>query len=163
MNTRMNKVFGGFAATAAVLALTACLLPTGNGDGLTKSGDVPPPVESLESIQALLASSSCNNCHGAGATAGLNISNFDRAFESFFVISGGDTIPKAASTTAVGTGLNRIQPGNPEASALYRRITATNSAKMPPFGGPLDPAIVERIRQWILDSALIRDTTNYDL
>lgn len=157
MNTFKKKFLGGMAAGAAVLALSACLLPVGDGEGLDEDGNPIPPVESLESIQPLFRGT-CTGCHGVGATAGLSLNSFDAAFNSFFVIENGDTLPREASTAA-GEGLFRIKPGNADSSHLYQRLVSTGSIKMPPTGDPLNPAFVERIRKWINAGALIRDTT----
>jgi|GEM_PF-4152279 len=157
MNTR-NKFIGGIVAGAAALVLSACLLPTGDGEGLNANGDVPPNVETLGTIQAMLQSQSCNNCHGAGATAGLNISSFQAAFNSFFVITNGDTVPRAATTTA-GSGKLRINPDNVDASHLLERINSTGSIKMPPSGPALSDEDKARIRSWIAAGAPIYATT----
>lgn len=154
-----NKIWAGIFAGAALTVLSACLMPVGDGDGLNANGDVPPNVESLESIVPLfaLSATNCTGCHGS--SAGLNLSDFDNAFNSFFQIVGGDTVPRNATTTA-GAGLKRVLPGNADSSHLVQRITATNSTKMP-LGNPnrLDDETVTRIRKWINDGALIRDTT----
>jgi hypothetical protein len=55
-----------------------------------------------------------------------------------------------------GGGLDRIEPGDPDASHLYKKITGTQTtgAQMP-FGLPaLSPADVTTIETWILGGAL---------
>ncbi len=160
MNIRMNKFLGGMAAGAAVLALSACLLPVGDGEGLDEIGNPEVAFETLGSIQNLLESSSCTNCHGAGAAAGLNVSSFEKAFESFFEIDGnGDTVPRAATTVA-GQGKLRINPDDVESSHILERLTATSSIRMPPSGSPLSDKAIARIRNWITAGAPIYDTTS---
>lgn len=158
MNFHMNKFLGGMAAGAAVLALSACLLPVGDGEDLDSIGNPEVGVESLESIFPLFAipATNCTGCHGT--SAGMNLDGFDNAFNSFFEIVDGDTIPRAASTTA-GAGKNRIEPGDAEASHLIERITATDGTKMPLGSGRLSDPDIERIRKWINDGALIRPPT----
>jgi mono/diheme cytochrome c family protein len=158
MNFRMNKFLGGMAAGAAVLALSACLLPTGDGEGLDSIGNPVANVESLESIVPLFAipATNCTGCHGT--SAGLNLNGFENAFNSFFEIVDGDTIPRDASTT-LGAGKKRINPGDASTSHLFERITMTGSGKMPLGPGRLSNADIERIRKWIDGGALIRDTT----
>src|SRR5690606_20951830 len=67
MNFRMNKFLGGLAAGAAVLALSACLLPTGDGEGLDSIGNpipaVPPDTNLTFVVETVLASK-CGLCHG---------------------------------------------------------------------------------------------------
>ncbi len=48
----------------------------------------------------------------------------------------------------VGANGARIVPGNSERSALYRRVSAKNSAQMPP-SGPLQPEQIHLIQTWI--------------
>lgn len=76
MNKRLNKILGGFVAGASAFALAACLLPVGNGVGLTASGDVPPPDTNLTYVQAQIFSKKCADCHGGSTPAlGLNLSS----------------------------------------------------------------------------------------
>lgn len=158
MNKHVKKFAWGTAVVSTALLAAACIMPVGDGEDLDEFGNVAPRVESLESIQPLLAQN-CGSCHGAGALGGLNVSSFDAAFSSFFVVTGGDTLPRAAQTTA-GAGFTRVHRSNPDSSHLYQRITSTGSIKMPPSGDRLDPKIVARIRKWMEDGALIRDTTS---
>ncbi|RLS59143.1 MAG: DUF1553 domain-containing protein [Planctomycetota bacterium] len=52
-----------------------------------------------------------------------------------------------------------IQAGNPDASSLMARITATDLAiRMPPEGEPLKPEQVAAIRQWIATGAPVPET-----
>ncbi len=157
MNTK--KIWAGLFAGATLSVLSACLLPVGDGDGLNSQGDVPLPMESLESIQPLLQQN-CGTCHGAAASGGMNIGTFDAAFNSFYVVTGSDTALRAAQTTA-GAGMTRLHRSIPDSSHLYQRITATTSIRMPPGGG-LDQGVVDRIKEWIENGAPVYDTTTTD-
>lgn len=160
MNIRINKFFGGAAAGAAVLALSACLLPTGDGEGLDENGDIPVSVESLESIVPLFALSgtNCTGCHGTSAN--LDLSDFNKAFASLFEIVNGDTVGRNATTT-LGAGKKRIAIGNADSSHLVERLEMTGSGKMPlGTANRLSDQNIARIRKWINDGALIRDTTS---
>ncbi len=53
-------------------------------------------------------------------------------------------------------GLNYIEPGNPEASYLFLKITGSpliSGGRMPAGASPLSGEIIDSIRAWILDGA----------
>lgn len=70
-------------------------------------------------------------------------------------------IVNVAPTNAAAAGdmLSRIAPGDPAASFLYRKLTgdleAGYGSPMPLGGQPLDPALVEVIRLWILGDGVL--------
>lgn len=153
-----KKIWTGIVAGAAISVLTACLMPVGDGEGLDESGDPKPGMESLESIQPLLAQT-CRSCHGANGEAGLRLNSFPNALNSLFEINGVDTNERPA-TTGAGAGLMRIKRGSPDSSHLYQRITATDGIRMPPEPfKALDPKVIARVKKWIEDGAPIYDTT----
>jgi hypothetical protein len=51
--------------------------------------------------------------------------------------------------------LDRVEPGNPNASYLVQKIegTAAVGVRMPATGVPLDAAAIAAIRQWITNGA----------
>jgi len=53
-----------------------------------------------------------------------------------------------------------IRPGEPDASELLKRITATDDTRMPPMGAPLSTAEIELFRGWILAGAAGSDSSN---
>lgn len=55
-----------------------------------------------------------------------------------------------------GSGLKRVEPGDPDKSLMYLKITAPPcGGKMPPAAfGTATPEQVALVRQWILDGAL---------
>jgi hypothetical protein len=124
-----------------------------SGDG-TEGGDfeatftvtTPPSSATLSAIQANVFTPTCavSGCHsGAGAQQGLRL---DEGF-SF------DNLVDVASTEVPA--LLRVQPGNPDNSYLVQKLegTAAAGAQMPFGGSPLDPALIDDIRQWISDGA----------
>jgi hypothetical protein len=57
------------------------------------------------------------------------------------------------------TGLKRVDPGHPETSLLYLKVTSPPCGSKMPYlwgdaGGGLDPQSIEQIRQWIAAGAL---------
>jgi hypothetical protein len=152
METRIKKYVGGVLALSAALVVGACLNPTGDGEGLTKQGDVPPPVLLLSDVRPIF--NQCSGCHGASGPSGnMSLNNLVNATNAFFIITPGDTVPRPAFTTA-GTGKNRIQPGSPDSSHLWERITSSDpSIMMPPSGSRVSDADKATIRQWIEEGA----------
>ncbi len=101
---------------------------------VTPATPVPPLSSGLSyrrDIQPIF-DRACVRCHGGAA--GLWLDRYER------VMAGSARGPV-------------IIPGNPEASALYRRITGRDQPAMPLGGPPLSPSEIERIRQWILAGA----------
>jgi hypothetical protein len=86
-----------------------------------------PPVE--QSARRIL-DAHCGSCHGAAAMSGLDLRQRDTAL-------------KGGSRGAA------IQPGNAQASLLFRAIQRSGSLKMPPGKKPLDSAEIGILRQWI--------------
>jgi hypothetical protein len=99
------------------------------------------PIHFSRDIAPIL-SNSCYTCHGpddAQRKAGLRLDSFDAA-----------TIAAEGEHAA-------IIPGNPDASPLFQRVTASNpDDRMPPAdkGTPLSPKQVELLRQWISEGAV---------
>jgi hypothetical protein len=103
----------------------------------------PPPgptVSFATDIQPVF-DASCVGCHGAGGNAGLDL----RPGQSH-----GNLVGVAATEST----LNRIEPGQPEQSWLYLKITAQQDVgdPMPPSGG-LPQATSDLVRTWIEEGA----------
>lgn len=112
----------------------------GGGDG---GGSMLGP--DFESIQSLVFDALCINCH-IGATAPLGL-RLDSA-NSYALLVGVASSQEPA--------LLRVDPGDPAASYLIRKLegTAGTGGQMPLGGAPLAPADIAMIRQWITDGAL---------
>jgi hypothetical protein len=126
--------------------LVAC---AGNGNGLDGNGrpgtgETAPLVPQLASIQSKVFTPICTTCHsGAAAPLGLRL---DEGASYAMLVN---------SPSAEAPSLNRVTPGNPDASYLIQKIegTAMAGGRMP-LGGPALPAeTIAIIRQWIADGA----------
>jgi hypothetical protein len=84
-----------------------------------------------------ILSTRCLRCHAAvGPEAGLDLTSSEKA------------------NAALESGNRAIVPGDPAASELLRRVSATDpDERMPPIGDPLTPAEVETLRGWIAEGA----------
>lgn len=94
----------------------------------------------------VLVPNGCTNgyCHGQSA-GGLAFRDVDGAFRALVGV--------ASSCD----GSARVAPGDPQGSALWRKITTGVMAcgsKMPPALGSVSPAASELVRQWIAEGAL---------
>jgi len=132
----------------AWFALPLCAACGDFGDGpATPRGtddpeDPPPATASFSvSIQPIF-DAHCIGCHGAGGNAGLDL----RA---------GASRAHLVGVTASESPLARVEPGEPDASWLYLKLTDQQNvgSAMPP-GDPLSPDLTESVRTWIEEGAL---------
>jgi len=136
--------------TAAVLAVAALLCAcAGDGEGLDENGRPVgeadgPLVAELASIQRRVFTPLCTGCHAGGA-APLGLRLDEGA--AFAMLVG---VPSVGDPS-----LARVQPGDPDASYLVRKLegTASVGARMPLDAPPLPPDVIAVIRQWIVDGA----------
>jgi hypothetical protein len=113
--------------------------------------DVVGVQPTLESIQDNVFSTICVACH-IGPMSG-DVRRLPRAMDL--------TSADASFANLVGVAsleedtLNRVEPGNADGSYLVQKIegTAVTGLQMPPFGAPLDEAIIGAIRAWIDNGA----------
>ena len=133
-------------ALCVTCALGAC---AGNGDGLDENGrpleeDSGTLQPTFQSIQDEVFTPVCTGCHaGAGAPLGLRL---DEGSSYALLVNA----PSVEAPT-----LQRVQPGNPDASYLIQKLegTATVGGRMPLNGPPLPASTITVIRQWITDGA----------
>jgi hypothetical protein len=127
------------------LGLLASFVITGCGSG---NGPIVPgagPLEAnFDSIQANIFTPLCTNCH-VGATAPLGL-RLDEA-NSYALLVGRPSVQ--------ASGLFRVDPGNPGASYLIRKLEGSGATGgQMPLGAPALPqADIDVIRQWIADGA----------
>jgi hypothetical protein len=125
-----------------------------SGDG-TAGGDFEATFSvvalepTLQSIQDNIFTPTCSNsgCH-AGPTSGVLPSGMDltSAAASF------DSLVGVASIQQPG--LDRVAPGDPDASYLIHKLEGTGSEERMPFGGPyFEQGTIDTIRQWVTDGA----------
>lgn len=123
-----------------------------SGDG-TAGGDFVAEFEvvgiqpTLSSIQSNVFTPSCSGCHTGGGDslpASLDLSGTQASFSN---------LVEVASTQEPT--LDRVTPGDPDASYLIRKLegTASSGARMPAFSEPLEQSTIDTIRQWIEDGA----------
>jgi hypothetical protein len=102
----------------------------------------------LQSIQDNVFTPRCAICHSGPTSgvlpAGMDLSSLSMSFLALV------NVP----SLQVGT-LDRVEPNNPDASYLVRKIegTAAVGAQMPFGAPPLDAATITAIRQWITNGA----------
>jgi len=127
---------------------SVCLLPVlglggcGSGDGPILPGGGPLQAN-FDSIQANIFTPLCTGCH-VGATAPLGL-RLDAA-NSYALLVG---------RASVQSGLLRVNPGDPDASYLIRKLegSAATGGQMPLDAPPLPQADIDIVRQWIADGA----------
>jgi mono/diheme cytochrome c family protein len=98
--------------------------------------------------------SKCGNCHNDAPSFG-GLAMFPGGPETAYKNLVGVPSGKEEGYLCRGSELNRVEPGNPEKSLMYLKLTA------PPCGGKMPPAAfgtttqeqVDLVRQWILDGA----------
>lgn len=107
-----------------------------------------PPAVTLAQLQASIFTPRCSSCHtggGGGLPASMNLSSASETFAALVGVA-------SAEQPAV----QRVQPGNPDASYLVRKLegaSGINGARMP-LGGPfLDQATIDQVRSWITAGA----------
>ncbi len=112
-----------------------------------------PEVSFAAEIQPILAAT-CGQCHGVqgGGNTGLDLRP-DHAWAALV-----SSTPRRAFGCTTGSDM-LVEPGSPETSVLWRRISgAADCSPMPPSqaGGPLvtsHAADVDRIAEWIRQGA----------
>ena len=120
---------------------------TGGGGGDGGGGDTGPPTLSGD-VQPILSNSCAfSGCHaGTSPQQGMNLSL-------------GLTHSNTVNVPSNESGLDRIEPGQPNQSYLVHKIQGTQgtvggSGAQMPFGGtPLSQANIDIIRAWITDGA----------
>jgi len=166
------------ALTVAVLGMgaasfNACLLPVGSGttpDGglLTPYGDPPPKVKDyfVDNVMPLFTTYGCIACHNpsgpgyagtGGANGGLLLTDSASAYNSLVGPQGlGEPSYEATLSTSVPA--LRVDPGFPDSSWLYLKVSATTAnalygARMPAGGNPLSANDLATILTWIQNGA----------
>lgn len=129
-----------------------------SGDG-TQGGDfeatftVTTPVvigPTLDQIQAVVFGPTCSSssCHSGPASnnlpSGMDLTSADASLANLVGVQ-----------SLQDSNFQRVAIGLPDSSYLIQKLegTASGGSRMPLVGGPLDPAVVAEIRQWITDGA----------
>ena len=125
----------------AVAMLAGC---SDQGDDPADEGgplDPPAAVSYADDIQPIF-NANCIGCHAAGSAAvGLEL-------------SAGGSYDQLVGVQAVESDLDRVEPGQPEQSWLYLKITGAHDVGdvMPP-SGLLPSTSRDLVRDWIADGA----------
>ncbi len=106
------------------------------------AGPPAPTVFFATDIQPIF-DQHCIGCHGDGGFQGLDL----RTGQSYALLVG---------VTAQEAAIPRIDPGHPETSYLYLKITGnqTSGARMPFGEAPLPQTTTDLVRTWIEEGAL---------
>jgi mono/diheme cytochrome c family protein len=136
----MRSLSAPLMFTAAVVMLAGC---SDQGDDPVDEGgplDPPTAVSFADDIQPIF-DASCAGCHGVGGAAGLNL-------------TAGASYAQLVGVEAAESDLNRVEPGEPNQSWLYLKITGNQDVgdSMPP-SGLLPSASRDLVRDWIADGA----------
>jgi hypothetical protein len=128
------------AIAAAVLLFLSCGELRSPTDPL--GGDPPDPTATFTRVQNEIFTPTCASigCHDVLGQ------------ESSLVLSAGSAYQNTVGVTSVQMpSLRRIEPGSPESSYLYRKLTGAGiSGERMPFGKPpLDESNLDLIRDWI--------------
>lgn len=100
-----------------------------------KRGDAAPAAGAFEKEVAPILVARCLGCHGDDQPrGGLQMTNF-------------------AGIVKGGANGRLLVPGNPNASLLVQRLTATGNQRMPRGGNPLSPEDIKKITSWIAQGA----------
>lgn len=134
----------GAVAVGMALTLGAC----GGGSSSPTSPSPSPGLQAtFSSINSQIFQVRCVSCHntaGSAVNGGLNLES-SVAYQN---------LVNTPSTEQPG--LRRVNPGDPDASYLVRKLEGTagiTGARMPLGGAPLTSDQINTIRQWITNGA----------
>ena len=133
----MHKTSSVAVVFLAVMGLGAC-----SEDSVTNPGNNQPTLATFSSIQATVFSPRCaiSGCHNGAERPNLSASG---AFNN---------IVNVRSTQ----NLDYVEPGSPDNSYLYRKLTGSGITgdRMPRGQAPLAQAVTDSIKVWIQNGAL---------
>jgi hypothetical protein len=133
------------AASAVLLVLALAGGCADQGGPVTGAPVQPVPVSFANDVQSIFtASCVAASCHGTPRPP----TNPD--------LRAGSSWAALVNVTSAGYPPDlRVEPGHPERSVLYLKISGTSRGARMPFGlAPLDSAQVVTIRRWIAEGAL---------
>ena len=136
----------------AVAAVAGCGSSDGSDPAPTQAvaPTQPPPPTFGALYRDVIQPSGCTAgfCHGGARVANLDMETEDRAYAALVRVS----VSSLGCDIAV-----RVEPGDPEASLLWRKVApgvAACGPKMPAGTAGLPAADAERVRVWIDGGAL---------
>lgn len=119
---------------------------TSNGVVVTVTNVAPVTLTQVQNA-VFTPTCSVSGCHDGGGGA------LPRSMD----LRAGNSHSSIVDVPAVQAALDRVEPGNPDASYLIDKLEGNQAAgtqRMPPGGPFLDQATIDMIRQWITDGAL---------
>ena len=143
----------------ATLPAAGQLAPASAGSAAVSGsgGTVEAPAAKLsfaKDVFPMVIRSKCGFCHNDGPSFG-GLALFPTADTAFANLVGVPSGKEEGYLCAVSE-LNRVQPGEPDKSLLYLKLTNPPCGKQMPPGmfGTTTPEQVEMVRKWILEGAL---------
>ncbi len=137
---RPETMLGLLATCGALLGLPAMVQAAKDTSPLAQTGAEAPPIDFVSNVRPLL-SNRCFHCHGPDESSRATELRLDTKTGAFADLDG----------TSV------IVPGDPEASELWRRVSAQDpDVRMPPADADqqaLTPAELNTVRRWIEEGA----------
>ena len=117
-------------------------------------GDAGPEAAEFAADVWPILEARCVSCHGSGS-GGLT---FTDAASAHAALVGPNRARGTAMCTEAEASLERVTPGDPDASFLFIKVSgpppAGCGAQMPLSGGPLTAEQIETIRSWIAGGAM---------
>lgn len=117
-------------------------------------GDAGPEASAFEADVWPILQARCVFCHASGS----GMLTFTDAATAHAALVGPDRARGTGMCTEAEAPLERVTPGDPEASFLFVKVSGTPpegcGSRMPLSGGPLTAAQVETIRSWIAAGAM---------
>jgi hypothetical protein len=158
MNTK--KIWAGVFAGAVLSVLSACLLPAGDGEGLTPDGTwIPavPPDTNLTFVVNTILKPKCSGCHGANPVGDpIQFNSVSAARASLF---NSDSTKRLTAEEPTVHPIYRVTPGSADSSYLYQKINSASpksGVRMPQDGPYLTTAQINVIRRWIEKGASLQ-------
>jgi outer membrane protein assembly factor BamB len=127
----------------------------GAGGGMTTPSGSP----TFSAVfQEVIVGPGCNGqpaCHASAAGGGLDMRTKDVAYSSLVGVAAMGMDPAGGAQQCADSGLQRVTPGNPDASLLVQKIEHTQpcGGPMPSAAETLPAAQLQQVRAWIANGA----------
>jgi hypothetical protein len=136
----------------AALVFAGGAVACGSSSGSASSGNEPPTFTKV--YQDILGPKCGNVCHmpgGPGVSDGLlDMSTQASAYKNLVNVA-------AMDTACVATNLKRVDPGMPEMSLTFLKVSETKppcGGRMPLETAPLSAAEIDEIQAWVMAGAM---------
>ncbi|MDD9945153.1 MAG: hypothetical protein OXU20_29190 [Myxococcales bacterium] len=153
---------GGAPAAPAQMSpnAEAQMGPTAEAGAMAvEAGGPAAGASSFATIYDEIITQRCSSCHAsveAGQGGLVMLPDADTAYANLVMVPAGTM--GGADSPCASSGLNRVTPGDPDASLLYLKVTkdpgVCGGEMPPPILGDLTPENIEAIRTWILEGAM---------